>query len=149
MTVSLDPTQTSFVAQYLGVHLEPRNDASRSAATAASWQAAKDAVDGQLRALSDRLRKSAIPEVVGVADQVETLLEPVRVKMLVALKNYDAAPDDEKPRSDARAAMTEAEAWLSADDRVRAVDTNPWGVPVSVAATLGGVLDRIHREIGG
>jgi hypothetical protein len=30
---------------------------------------------------------------------------------------------------------------------VRAVDNNPWGVPVSVAATLGAALLRLQREL--
>ncbi|MEW9920306.1 hypothetical protein AB2B41_11860 [Marimonas sp. MJW-29] len=113
----------------------------------ADWQAAKDAVDDELRLLSDRLRKSAIPEVQGVADEVETLLSPLRTKMITALMGFQQAPTDAKNRDAALTALSEAEAWLASDPRVKAIDANPWGVPVTVSATLGGVLRKLQNDV--
>lgn len=154
MSHDLTPKQIDFLRRFLGV--EPSTDGTMDAAdpeaaasvpTLTVWQTAKDKVDAQLRALSDKLRKSPVPEVVGVADEVETLLEPVRVKLVVALKEFDTAPGEPKARDRALEALATAETWLDSDARVRGIDTNPWGVPVSVAATLGAAFDRLHRNI--
>jgi hypothetical protein len=118
-----------------------------AAAAMPVWTAAKDVADTQLRGLSDRLRKSGTPELVEVAAEVETLLEPVRAKLVAALLDYDRAPARPETRAAALSAVAAAGTWLGADARVRAVDNNPWGVPVSVAATLGAALLRLQREL--
>ena len=51
--------------------LEGGGGAEAAEKAAPVWQVAKDVVDGQLRALSDQLRKTAIPELVEVAAEVE------------------------------------------------------------------------------
>ena len=113
------------------------------------WQAAKDMADDQLRALSDALRKTGIPELQEVSADVESLLEQVRVKLAAALLNYDSAPAKPEARAAALSALTAAGEWLASDERVRAVDGNGFGVPVSVGATVGAALGRLQRELAG
>ena len=111
------------------------------------WQAAKDSVDDQLRELSDELRESAVPELVDVAGEVETLLEPLRVKLAVALLNYDQVRGPET-RAKALQAVSAASEWLASEARVRAVDENPFEVTVTAAATLGAALRQLEGALG-
>jgi hypothetical protein len=111
------------------------------------WQTAKDAVDDQLRALSDKLRTAGIPTLIAVSDEVETLLSQVRVGLVAALLEYDGAPADPKRRDAALSAIAASSDWLASDARVRAVDTNPFGVTVSARATLGAALRRLQRDV--
>jgi hypothetical protein len=140
----LTELQSSFLRDHLGVVLP---DAEAVGALTPVWQDAKDAADDQLRRLSDILRKSNDPDVVEVADEVETLLQPVRVKMLNALMEADKTPDAATARKTALDIVAETRSWLGSDGRIGAVDDNPWGVPVSVASILGAALDRIEGHL--
>jgi hypothetical protein len=146
MSEPLSDTQRVFLETFLGVSIS-NPAAEGNLTTVTVWNNAKDRVDDQLRSLSDKLRKSALPQVQGVADEVETLLGPLRVNLIAALQNLDAAPGDAKAQGAARKAVGSARAWLDSDARVRAIDTNPWKVPVSVAATLGQALDRLETQL--
>lgn len=143
----LTEPQRRFVELYLGADLPDGASGRDATALLPAWQDAKDAVDDQLRSLSDSLRKSAYDEVVGVADEVETLLEPVRVRITTALMEYDRNPAEAAKRKAALDAISAAGDWLASDARVKAVDSNPWGVPVSVAATLGAALFRLENDV--
>ena len=115
------------------------------------WQSAKDNADGRLLRLSDTLRISAHPEAVEVADEVAALLEPLRVRMVTALTELDRAPSDAGARQEVILAIAAARDWLASDPRVAAIDANPWGVDVGVAAVIGaalGELDRAVSEMG-
>lgn len=112
------------------------------------WQAAKDAVDDQLRELSDELRETTVSELVDVAEEVETLLEPLRVKLATALMDYDKTRGPET-RAKALSVVSEASAWLASEGRVRAVDENPFEVTVTAAVTLGAALRLLEGELAG
>ena len=111
------------------------------------WIDAKDDVDQQLRTLSDKLRKAADPSLADVADQVEDLLADIRVNLTRALLDHDNASGSPAARVKAISAVDDAMAWLSSDARVRAVDSNPFGVTVTAASTLGGTLRRLQSEL--
>jgi len=59
------------------------------------------------------------------------------------------------PRIDARLAAAagglaeEMADHLVHDDKIRAFDSNPFGVRVSIAATLGGALKQLHAALRG
>ncbi|MFL4468462.1 hypothetical protein ACERZ8_00725 [Tateyamaria armeniaca] len=136
MAESLNDLQRTFVQTYLGVS-PSSDDTQKVTSMTGLWSDAKDRVDDQLRTLSDRLRKTAIPQVQGVADEVETLLAPLRVQLMAALQNFDASSGDSTAKTAAQKAVGAARAWLDKDARVRAIDTeslegtghsrnNPW-----------------------
>jgi hypothetical protein len=145
--VSRDDTQTraNFSLARQAEALHP----GRSGEVLAVWQAAKEAADGQLRLLSDRLRTTGIPALAEVSQDVETLLDQVRVGLVAALLNYDKDPAKPETRAAALSAIEEASDWLSTDERVRAVDQNPFGVLVTVGATLGAALQELQRDLAG
>lgn len=144
MMIALSDTQAYFLETHLGVAIEVP-----SVAVLALWTGAKDQVDAELRSLSDRLRKSAEPEVQAVADEVEGLLSPLRVTLVGALMGFEAAPHAGKAQTALRKAVVEARSFIESDPRVAAIDMNPWGVPVSIAATLGETLDQIEAGMSG
>ena len=146
MTELLDDTQRAFLETFLRMSFSEAAPGAK-VSTTNIWSSAKDRVDDQLRKLSDTLRKTAHPQVQAVADEVETLLAPLRVKLMVVLQELDAAPGDAKAQGDARKAVASARSWLDSDARVGAIDSNPWKVPVSVAATLGEALDRLETQL--
>ena len=129
--------------------LEGGGGAEAAEKAAPVWQVAKDVVDGQLRALSDQLRKTAIPELVEVAAEVESLLDQLRVKLATALLNYDSSPAKPETRAAALSALAAARDWLGADARVRAVDNNSFAVQVTAGATLGAAFGRLQRALAG
>ena len=147
------PQQNDWIERVLGVSLNrpsPPNDGHPRTArpTLPIWQTAKDSVDNQLRTLSDSLRKTGVETLAKVAEEVETLLEPLRVKLVGALVAYDTAPGKPETRAAVAAEVAAAAKWLTSDGRVEAVDKNPFGAPVSARATLGAALKQLHTELG-
>ncbi len=131
-----DAARAQWVTRVLGYTFA----SAQRAQAASQWQAAKDSVDAQLRTLSDLLRKTGIRTLADVSDEVAGLLVPTHVSMTAALLAYDKEPAKPETRSAALAAITAAGKFLASDERVDAVDTNPFGVTVSAAATLGAAL---------
>jgi short-subunit dehydrogenase len=140
-----DNARREWVTRVLGVTLP--TDAGRSVQAIEIWQAAKDTVDSQLQALADNLRKTGIPVLAEASGDVQTLLEPLRVGLPAALREYEAAPDRTGTRAAAQSAIADALTWLQSNERVQAVDTNPFGVTVSAGATLGAALRRLQNEL--
>jgi len=148
------PQQNDWIERVLGLSVgraaaPDRDDNSRATKRALPvWQTAKDTVDGQLRALSDKLRKTGVVTLTEVANKVEALLEPLRTELVGALMAYDSAPRTAEALAAAVAGVAAAAKWLASDERVEAVDQNPFGVTVSARATLGAALKQLHAELG-
>lgn len=142
------PAQRDWITRSLGFEF-PSGPRTEHGPALPVWQAAKDAVDAQLRQLSDRLRKTSLPVLVEVADELEHLLEPFRVGLVAALLAFDRAPVEVKPAARAAAikALTAALVRLDAEKRLPAVDANGFGVSVSVRATLGAALRRLQHQL--
>lgn len=151
MTETISQTQLDFLGRYVGYVPLTQDGGDPAGASGLNlmkdWHAAKDTVDTQLRTLSGRLRQSPTPEVNSVADQVETLLSPLRVKLVAALFEYQKAPSDTRARDAALGAIADAQAWLTSDGRVQAIDANPWGVSVSIVDTVGTALRKLHGDV--
>jgi len=149
MPNALTDVQIEFIDRFINAVPETAGKGVNGFSTSAlsDWQAAKDDVDAQLRGLSDQVRLSSIPEVAEVANTIESLLSPLRVRLPAALREFDKAPQTPKARDAALAAVNDAQAWLGTEDIIDAVDGNPWGIKVTVATTLGTALDKLGREI--
>ena len=148
MTASVE--QDAWVQRVLGVEIR-RVGGAGAASALPVWQHAKDAVDAQLTALYDALKRTGIPGLIDYADQIEATLDKFRVGLITALMRYDQASAEakDKPRSVALAVIDSYRTTLASDDRVLAADTNPFGVPVTIRPILGKALDQLQRQLGG
>jgi hypothetical protein len=117
--------------------------------TALVWNDAKETVDQQLNSLYGLLKKTGLPVLNEVANEIESVLGKYRVALTTALMTYDGA--SEKTRDAARVSALKAIAvykqLLPADKHVIAADTNPFRVPVTIRATLGKALDTLASRL--
>jgi hypothetical protein len=113
------------------------------------WQGAKDNADAQLGRLYDVLRGSGLPLLGEVAGEIEDTLEAFRVSLVTTLMSFDRATGDnrESARTAALKAVADARTKLSTDSRVLAADSNPFGVPISLQATLGNALEQLQHQL--
>jgi len=116
----------------------------------ALWRDAKETVDDALNALGTELRSFGNPDLDRIAEfGLFGLGKGENVALAKALIEYDTAPE---PRREAagkalRQAIAGYRAILTGHPAVRQIDTNPFGVSVTMAATLGGALDRIEHSL--
>jgi hypothetical protein len=113
------------------------------------WQAAKKAVEIQLRRLATTLRATGEPVFVEIAGELEPMLNALSAPVVAALLECDRATAETLAgaRSRAQAGIMTALAQLRSDGRVAAIDDNPFGVPVSVAAALGEALRQLQEKL--
>jgi hypothetical protein len=128
---------------------KPTGATADSGPTLTIWQQAKDAVDAQLMALYDKLRKSGLPVLREVADEIEGVLGNFRTSLIVALTEYDQAsgPKKEQARSKASQVVTAYQASIPQDKHIIAADTNPFGVKITVRQTLGDALATLSTRL--
>lgn len=116
----------------------------------ALWREAREAVDEQFGALQSHLLAMDDPGLRQVATQgFPALAKRLGTQMLVAMTELDAAPPERAAAARAQAlkAVTEYRQFLAADGLVRMLEENPFGVAVSIRATLGGALDQIEQAL--
>ena len=150
MAGSLTQPQLDFLVSYLGYDSSFELAASGAFTIRemiAEWRDAKDDADTQLSALAAEVQTMTISEAQDVARQVAAVLAPLRVKLVKPLMALEASPDDPGKQAAALSAIAEAEALLASDQRIAAVDRNPWNVPVSVVTTLTPVLRKLRVTI--
>ncbi len=116
----------------------------------ALWRDAQDAIDNQLDALSGRLLAAGDPDLAqvgalgpaSVAKRLDTGLREALVAVDVA-----AAAEVSAAKARARNAVAAMRSLLDSDGLIRLLDTNGWGVPVSVRATMGAALDELNHML--
>lgn len=123
----------------------PRN--SGASMTGDVWQAAADAVAGQLDALAAALRETAIPQLSDLSRDVEGLLREIGPTVAGALQAFDRNPADAQAREAALAAIAAARTWVGSDPRVPAVDGNLFGVMVTAGVTLDAALRELQDAL--
>jgi hypothetical protein len=113
------------------------------------WQQARDQVDGQLNALYGQLRKTGIPELGTIADAIENTLKNYRVRLTVALTEFEQATGEAKEKARSRALQTVAayQKEIPADKYVIGADTNPFGIKVNIRETLGRALQTLSQAL--
>ena len=138
-----------WVRRVLGVSL-PASPAALRAAVAA-LRDASDAVDGQVAGLQGLLQRSGDAELKAIAEYgMAALSGGNRTRMIAAameLERSDPPPPALLKRAAAIAASYRAH--LLRDPKVRGFDENPFGVPVSIRATLEPALRRLEAAAGG
>lgn len=144
--------QADWVLRVLGVSVGVDGAAGSQAATdpaAQVWTDAKEAVDRQLNGLYSVLRKTGLPVLGQVADEIENVLGGFRTGMVAALMEYDRSqgPARETARQTALKVVADYRARLPADKHVIAADTNPFGVAISIRDTLGRALASLEQRL--
>jgi len=105
------------------------------------WQQASETVDGQLARLQAALARSDDPDLVEISELgFSALSGNFRVRLLAGLREMDRAEGDALRAVAARTlpVATGLREHLQKDPLVIACDTNPFGISVTVAKTLGG-----------
>jgi stage V sporulation protein SpoVS len=116
----------------------------------ALWREAREAVDEQFDALRTHLLATDDPGLHTVAAQgYPALTKRLGTQMLVAMAELDTVPPERAAAARAQAlkAISEYRQFLASDGLVRVLEKNPFGVAVSIQATLGGALDQIERAL--
>ena len=107
-----------------------------------AWRAAIVAVDAQISALQGALRAGKDKSLHEIADfGLNAITGNYKVRLMAALYDAEAGGDRDKLTKIAGSFRTH----LEKDMRVAACDANPFGVTVTIRATLVPVLEQMGR----
>ncbi len=118
----------------------------------AIWRDAREAVDAQFAGLQKQLQTAGDDALLQIAQQgLPALTKRLGTEMLIALTEVDTVPPERAAEARAKAlkAIGDYRQFLQTDGLVRLLDANPFGAEVSIAATLGGALDRLQQAMAG
>jgi hypothetical protein len=119
------------------------------AAARSGWQAASDAADAQIAELQKALRASGDDVLEEIAEYgVNGVTGGFKVPLMAAMREVDAAGATPAAFAKLAKVVEGFSAHIAKDDRVMACDENPFGVAVSLRATLGGALATMQQAIG-
>ena len=120
------------------------------AAAVERWRAASDSVDGQVSKLQAALKQSDDDELHDIAETgLNGITAGAKVGLLAAIRELGAATDVVSAGriGKARKAVAQFRAQIERDPRVGACDDNPFGVQVSLRATLLPALDGLEDAL--
>jgi hypothetical protein len=139
-------TQGEWVQRVLGVSLPVAASSPASGDWAVArdgWQLAGETVDGQIGKLQSALRAADDGELREIAEfGLNGITGNHRVRLAAALRALDPA----KPAAFAKLApatltvMRDYQSFLASDEAIEVCDRNPFGVAVTIRATLGAAL---------
>ena len=113
-----------------------------------AWIEAKDSVDDAIGALQLALRKQGRAGLRLIADAgLSGVTDGASVGMMVALRQFDAAPASPKAKAQLAAAAGTFRKFLAGDKVVALLADNPFGVVLPFHAAFGKALDTIERQI--
>jgi hypothetical protein len=146
----------AWVTRVLGITLGTDGDASQGGhgldwpKLRAAFDDAVTTVDEQITALQTALKNSGDDTLEEIAEfGMNGITGDHRVKLMAAMFDIDRG-GSESVRAAGPELVKLAEefkAYLDTDERVEVCDDNPFGVPVSIRATLGGALGRLAVEL--
>jgi hypothetical protein len=114
------------------------------------WQQAKEAVGSQIAKLQAALRQTKEPRFLRIAELgMNGITKRLQVGLHVALLEFDQASGAAraKARSKAEALVADYQKFLQSNPEVQLVDQNPFGVSVTIRASLGKALDGIAQAL--
>jgi hypothetical protein len=114
------------------------------------WRAAREKVGAEIGALCVHLSGTTDPELQRIATfGLNGATGKLSVSLLVALSEADAATADQRPvaLAKARDLIGDYRSFLQQNRLVRLLDENPFGVTVSIRATLGAALTAIDQAL--
>jgi hypothetical protein len=137
--------QKTWVTRVLGYGFA---GAASIAEASSAWRAAVETVDAQIAALQAALRQTDDDELHEIAEfGLNAVTGNHKVRLMAAL--IGAERGNEADRAKLAGIIGPFRAHLDSDDRVEACDENPFGVAMSVRATLIPALDALSRSAGG
>jgi hypothetical protein len=112
----------------------------------AVWRDAKDSVDTALGTLSKRLRTTGDPDLERIAEYgLYGASEGENVALMAALREAEADP---KKGAEALAkAIEDYRDFLAESEAITLIDKNPFGVAITMRATLGAALDELEQRL--
>jgi hypothetical protein len=141
---------------HLGVTI-PSGTAMNRSEAGARWRAARETwsqasatVDGQISSLQSVLRASGTQTLVEIADAgLNGVTGNHKVRLMAMLTELgDGTPDAmAKAGPKARKLLEEFAGHIASDPRVAACDNNPFGVTVSIRATIGPALQGLQAAL--
>ena len=145
-----DAERDGWVTRVLGIALPTSRTATPDLRDAiVGWREAMEVVDRQIAALQAALRQTDDDDLHEIADYgLNAVTGGFKVRLTAAL--ISTAKDD-APQERARLA-TVADGFrthLETESRVAACDDNPFGVSMSIRATLVPALEVILASLGG
>lgn len=144
-----DEKKNAWVTRVLGVAFTDGGGSaapSSIAEAAAAWRAAVEAVDAQITALQSALRGTDDEELHEIAEfGLNAVTGNHKVRLMAALMGAERG--GERDRAKLAGLIAPFRTHLENDERVDACDENPFGVPMSVRATLIPALDGLARSI--
>lgn len=147
-----DTVKNGWVARVLGVTL-PEDGAAGGGGVdltqaAQAWRAASETVDGQIAALQAALLQDGDGELAEIAEfGLNAITGGYKVRFMAAL--MEAEGGSSKARATLAQIIPDFRQHLDSDERVEACDENPFGVAMSVRATLIPALDQLARVVAG
>jgi hypothetical protein len=124
--------------------------AEAPATTLSIWQQAKELTDEQIGKLQAVFRQANDPLSLRIADQGLTgFTKNLQVGLQVALREFDQAAGDGRSAAAAKVQASSAKLriFLQKHPAVPLLEKNPFGVPVTLRATLGAALDDIDKAV--
>lgn len=114
----------------------------------ATWRDASDTVDGQISALQSALKSSGDTELEEIAEfGLNGVTGGFKVPLMAILQELNPTALEPRLLGRARSIVARFRGHLDTDERVLGCDENPFGVAVSVRATLGAALGSLDAAI--
>jgi hypothetical protein len=126
------------------------DDRSKWNAARDTWRSASDEVDAQIAALQTALRRESDEELESIAEYgLNAVTAGFKVPLMASIRDLDASSGDafDKAAKKALGVIDGFRKHLDSDERVAACDDNPFGVPVSIRATLTPALDVLKSAL--
>jgi hypothetical protein len=149
--------QVRWVEDVFGVTLSAPGQKTGANGGAPGWQEARQAwetsietVDNQIVQMQAAFRQSRDAELVEIAEfGLNAITGGFKTKLMAAI--MDARPGDRSALQSAGPALLRALAefrtHIETDGRVQACDTNPYGLTMSIRATLGPALAGLTASV--
>ena len=114
----------------------------------ASWRDASDVVDGQITALQSVLKGSGDSELEDIAEfGLNAVTGGFKVPLMAILQELNPSAPEPRMLGRAKSIVAGFRGHLNTDERVLGCDENPFGVTMSVRATLGAALGSLDAAI--
>lgn len=156
MSGSETDVKSEWVGRVLGVQV-PGPSGSQDSPGAFDWpsirsdfEAASDAVDKQIAALQSALKQSDEDVLQEIAQfGMNGITGNHKVRLMAAIMEIGGGDGESVAKAGPMVVKIaqEFKQYLDSDERVEVCDDNPFNVPVSIRATLGGALGRMAESL--
>lgn len=157
MSEVLQVTRAEWIERVLGVRVGSVNGASPAGdfkgewlESFAAWRDAIETVDKQMGDLAAACRRTKDPWLERIADLgLAAVTANFKTPLMAACLDVSDASDDKRAgaAAKARSAVEKFARHIASDPQVAGCDRNPFGVSVSIRATLGPALKALNDAL--